>query len=343
MIKLDRGINLGGFLSQCDHTEEHYATFITDEDIKKIANVGFDHVRLPIDCDFFQKENGEYIEVHFEMLDKLVKLCKEVGLNIILDLHKAPGYDFNDANVEGKNNLFVSEELQSAFLNLWDKISATYGGYDHVILELLNEVVEKENADLWNALIKRTIAVIRKNTKNTIIYGGIQWNSAMTVKLLEKPEDDNIIFTFHFYEPLFFTHQKAYWVPAMDPNETVYYPKTMDYFIEGSKKLGYQGNIVSQAAEAGVTEMGIPFLEYLIHEAVEAAKAAGVPLYCGEFGVIDRAPLEDTIRWYSDADNAFRKYDIGSAAWTYRGKDFGLVDEHFAPIYQELIDLWIRK
>lgn len=342
MLKLNRGINLGGFLSQCDHTEEHYASFITDDDIKKIAEVGFDHVRLPIDCDFFQNEDGKFIDAHFDMLDKIVKLCKEVGLNIILDLHKAPGYDFNDAGNKEKNNLFVSEELQQAFLTLWDKISKTYGVYDHVALELLNEVVEKENADLWNALIKRTVAVIRKNTKNTIIYGGIQWNSAMTVKLLEKPEDDNIIFTFHFYEPLWFTHQKAYWVPAMDPNETVHYPMTMDEFVEGSKKLGYQGEIVEKAAKAGITTMGVPFLEFLINEAVEAAKAAGVPLYCGEFGVIDRAPLEDTVRWYADADEAFRIYDIGCAAWTYRGKDFGLVDEHFAPIYDELISLWMK-
>lgn len=342
MLKLNRGINLGGFLSQCDHTEEHYASFITNDDIKKIAEVGFDHVRLPIDCDFFQNEEGKFIEDHFDMLDKIVKLCKEVGLNIILDLHKAPGYDFNDAGNKEKNNLFVSEELQQAFLKLWDKISKTYGGYDHVVLELLNEVVEKENADLWNALIKRAVTTIRKNTKCPIIYGGIQWNSAMTVNLLEKPEDDNIIFTFHFYEPLWFTHQKAYWVPAMDPNETVHYPMTMDEFVEGSKKLGYQGEIVEKAAKAGITTMGVPFLEFLIGEAVEAAKAAGVPLYCGEFGVIDRAPLEDTVRWYADADEAFRKYDIGCAAWTYRGKDFGLVDEHFAPIYDELISLWMK-
>ena len=342
MITLNRGINLGGFLSQCDHTEEHYATFITADDIKKIAEVGFDHVRLPIDCDFFQTEDGEFLPAHFEMLDNIVKLCKEVGLNIILDLHKAPGYDFNDANVEGKNNLFVSDELQASFLRLWDKISATYGVYDHVALELLNEVVEKKNADLWNVLIKKAVATIRKNTQNTIIYGGIQWNSAMTVRLLEKPEDDNIIFTFHFYEPLWFTHQKAYWVPAMDPNETVSYPQSMADFVEGSKKLGYQGEIVEKAMAAGVTEMGVPFLEFLIKEAVDAANEAGVPLYCGEFGVIDRAPLEDTVRWYTDADTAFRKYNIGSAAWTYRGKDFGLVDDHFAPIYDELISLWIK-
>ena len=35
-------------------------------------------------------------------------------------------------------------------------------------------------------------------------------------KKLEKPEFDNVIYTFHFYEPIIFTHQKAYWVKNMD-------------------------------------------------------------------------------------------------------------------------------
>lgn len=45
-----RGINLGGWLSQCaDYSEKHYSEFITESDIKTISEWGLDHVRLPID------------------------------------------------------------------------------------------------------------------------------------------------------------------------------------------------------------------------------------------------------------------------------------------------------
>ena len=44
-----RGINLGGWLSQCTPTKEHYDTFITEQDLRTIASWGLDHVRLPID------------------------------------------------------------------------------------------------------------------------------------------------------------------------------------------------------------------------------------------------------------------------------------------------------
>ena len=35
-MKLERGINLGGYLSQCVHSTEHYDAFIQEEDIRKI-------------------------------------------------------------------------------------------------------------------------------------------------------------------------------------------------------------------------------------------------------------------------------------------------------------------
>ena len=56
--KFKQGINLGGFLSQYEivadlSSEEtkkkHFETFIQEQDIQKIAQWGFDHVRIPMD------------------------------------------------------------------------------------------------------------------------------------------------------------------------------------------------------------------------------------------------------------------------------------------------------
>ena len=35
-MKLERGINLGGYLSQCVHNTEHYDAFIQEEDLSLI-------------------------------------------------------------------------------------------------------------------------------------------------------------------------------------------------------------------------------------------------------------------------------------------------------------------
>lgn len=338
-----RGINLGGFLSQCKHSEEHYDTFILKEDVAKIAAMGFDHVRLPIDYMIFEEEDGTTKEAGFKRVDDVVNWARENGLEIILDLHKAPGYDFNNAgngdDAGELNNLFTSAALQDRFVALWQKIAKAYGSYDNVALELLNEVVESENADSWNKLIKRTVKAIREITDRTIIYGGIQWNSAKTVRLLEKPEDENIIFTFHFYEPLLFTHQKAYWVKNMDPNADISYPETMAYYAEKSKPLGFQGEVVGKAA---AKTMGPEFIEEMICDAIDAANKAGVRIYCGEFGVIDRAPAQDALRWFKDVDEVFRKYEVGCSVWSYKQMDFGITDAHYDEVRDELIALWTK-
>lgn len=339
-MELSRGINLGGYLSQCCHEEEHYDTFIGEEDIRQIASWGFDHIRLPIDYEVLETEDGVIKEKGYGRVKKVIDWCDAYGLNIILDLHKAYGYDFNDAGDEEKNNLFASEDLQNRFIALWKEMVKRFGTCANVAFELLNEVVEKENADAWNQLIKKAVAEIRKIAKTApIIYGGIQWNSVKTLKLLDAPNDENIIYTFHFYEPLLFTHQKAHWVAAMDPNQTVRYPETMEYYQKESEKLGYQGEVVGDALSK---LMGTEFITEMIEEGIKAAQNAGVSLYCGEFGVIDQAPVEDTLRWFKDVNTVFEKYNIGCAVWSYKKMDFGLIDEHYAPIRDSLLELWTK-
>lgn len=339
-MKLYRGINFGGYLSQCEHTLDHYATFITKEDVKKVKDLGFDHIRLPIDYEVLEtKEGFEYTE-GIAYVNQFLLWCEEYEMDVVLDLHKAYGYDFNDAGDPNKNNLFANEELQKRFVDLWTRLAQHYGKLPYVAFELLNEVVEEHVADNWNKLIDVTVNAIRRYAPDTpIIYGGIQWNSARTLKLLNKPEDDNIIFTFHMYEPLIFTHQKAYWVPNMPMDKTIEYPATMDYYKEMSALIGYKGKDVTVSE---CKEMGKPFLIEMIKEAVDMAKEAGVRLYCGEFGVIDRAPVEDTLRWYRDIFDVFKQFDIHAAVWSYKEMDFGVTDEHYAPIADELFEIMTK-
>ncbi len=334
-MKLKKGINLGGYLSQCVHTKEHHDTFIGEPDIAQIAAWGFDHVRVPVDYEVLEDEAGNSKEDGYQYLHNIHTWCAAHGLDMIIDLHKAYGYDFNNAGDSEKNNLFHDAYLQERFVSLWTNIAKAFGNYSDIALELLNEVVENENADAWNKLIGQAVSAIRAVTDAPIIYGGIQWNSAKTLKLLDKPAVENIIYTFHFYEPLIFTHQKAYWVPEMDKERTVSYPESMDYYRTLSKELPLQGLPV---VEAKAESMGPVFFQEMMQEAIDAAKAAGVGLYCGEFGVIDQAPAADTARWFKDVYAVFAQFGIGYALWTYKEMDFGITEEHYAPVLRDILN-----
>ncbi len=330
MLKFQKGINLGGWLSQCDHSQNRYETFITEEDFKQIAGWGFDHVRLPFDYELLEKDSGETLDENFKYLDRAVAWGNSYKLNVILDLHKTIGYDFNDFGNSEKNNLFQSDFAKERFQSLWDRVSARYAKAPNVAFELLNEVTDLSFIEPWNELIVRAVETIRKNAPETpIIYGGVCWNSATYIKNLVPPPSSNIIYTFHLYEPLLFTHQKAPWVKALDNGKDIPYTTDMEFFRKNSECLGLVGeNLCRSRART----MGPEFFTEFLADAIEYAKLQGVPLYCGEYGVIDRADSNETVKWFRDVQEVFRRFDIGNAIWSYKEMDFGLNGAHYEPL-----------
>lgn len=311
-----RGINIGGWISQCPREQSHYDSFIGEEDIKTIASWGLDHIRLPIDYDVVSDDEGKLTE-GIKYVDNCVEWCRNIGLNLILDLHKAPGYAFYNED----NTLFTESRVQDAFVNLWKEFAARYGKYsDFVSFELLNEVVDADPG-LWNDLIRRAITEIRRTAPETkIVVGGIRWNSASTLELLDPPYDENIIFTFHFYDPFLFTHQGATWVKPLT-DVSIEYPGSMDDYRRIAKELNQYDSQFS-----AVAEMGRDYLVKRMEPAIKTAEKHNVPVYCGEYGVILSAPAECAVEWYRDMHSIFEEYGIGRAAWTYKSMSFGVIN-----------------
>ncbi|UKI55739.1 MAG: hypothetical protein L6V90_00465 [Treponema succinifaciens] len=74
-MNLSKGINFGGWLSQCRHTKEHYDSFINEDDVRRAAGWGFDHIRLPFDSEVVQNPDGTFIEEGFSRLE----ICRMGG------------------------------------------------------------------------------------------------------------------------------------------------------------------------------------------------------------------------------------------------------------------------
>lgn len=331
-----KGVNLGGWFSQCDHTEARYDTFIRDEDFAVIKRWGADHVRVPIDYELLETKTAEPIEDGYLRLRKTIDLCRANGLNMVLDLHKTAGFSF-DAN-EGEAGFFDNALYQERFMRLWENIARHFGGdADMLAFELLNEVTEKEYRDTWNRIASECIRRIRAIAPGVyILVGGYYHNSAVAVKDIDVPYDERIVYNFHCYEPLIFTHQGAYWMPKMDRAFRIPVTATFGEMAEADVAMGTLSCAGYDRYSPDTTLSGEYFKAFMAEAAAVAAQK-NVPLYCGEYGVIDCATPGDTVEWYRMIHEAFEQYGIGHAAWSYREMDFGLADARLDGVRERLL------
>ena len=132
-----KGVNLGGWLSQCDYSPERLDGFITEADFDQIARWGFDHVRLPVDYNVIQRRDGTMIEEGLERIDRAVAWAEAKGLGLVLDLHKTQGFSF-DAG-ERESGFFENEAYQELFYQVWECFAGRYGAKPgRVMFDLLN-------------------------------------------------------------------------------------------------------------------------------------------------------------------------------------------------------------
>jgi len=335
--KYRSGINLGGWVSQCSMEKEHIKTFIKKEDIKKIASWGLDHIRLPFDYPILEDDNNpfHYKEDGFEIIDNLLCWCKEYSLNLIIDMHMAPGYAFyNDAN---DNVLFSDENVQKRFISIWQELAKRYiKERDNIIFELLNEIVDAHGA-VWNNNARKTIEGIRSiDDKRYILLGGANYNSVNELNNLEIYDDDHIIYNFHFYEPFLFTHQRAGWTPLKNIDINQPYPGK----IEGMEKLKEYFKDKKPDQGKSMTPDIIfdkNFLLHMISPAVKFAEQTKKELYCGEYGAIELADLESRIKYMFDINEIFEQNKFGRALWSYKGMNFSTIDENGNSISKDFV------
>jgi hypothetical protein len=277
-------------------------------------------------------------------VDRCFGWAKKHRLSLVLDLHHAPGYTFMNA---GRNLLFSDADMQKRFLAIWSMFTDRYKGEGNWLwFELLNEVVEATPAQ-WNALISRTVDVIRKgDPERWIIVGGTRYNSIAALKDIAVLDDPHIAYTFHYYSHILFTHQKASWTKiAAD----------YDRFTEGAQ-VPYPGEIPKLAEFVAAypqykgerplagRQLNAKWLRDSFQPAVNFLEAKEKPLYCGEYGVIRHASQESKESWYSDVTALCREHRIGRAAWSYKDGSFGFVDAKTGkPLNEAVVKLASRK
>ncbi|MEJ2385735.1 MAG: cellulase family glycosylhydrolase [Xanthomonadales bacterium] len=308
-LVLGTGTNLAHWLSQTRREGAERRNFITEDDIVRIAELGFDHVRIPIDEMQMWDEQGVRDADAFETLHDGIRWSLDHGLKVLVDLHILRSHHFN---AEDKP-LWTDPAEQERFIDLWRDLSAALRDYpvDRVAYELMNEPVA-DDPDDWNRLVARAFAAVRAlEPERSIVIGS------------------RIILSYHFYEPFALTHYQAGWTDLKDYTGPVRYPGVIVTRAEFDAMPKDQQAPVERFAGR---EFNRDVLVAMMEKPLRKARELGLPLYCGEFGVFNKAPAPDRERWYRDMLSIFAEHGVSWANWNYKSDQFGLIGLDGEPI-----------
>jgi aryl-phospho-beta-D-glucosidase BglC (GH1 family) len=317
---LRHGINLSGWYAQShDFSPAHMDAYMSVADMQQLKSLGFDHVRLSIDPEplIAEAATGRLRPNAIARLDTTVAQLTSAGLNVILDIH---------AEQNWVAALAHGDDAPQRFYAFWTAFATHFAATDpdRVFFELMNEPT-LDDLYRWQGIQARTVAMVRRVApRHTIIATAAQWGGLDALLALEPVRDENVIYSFHDYDPMWFTHQGATWsTQSLAYLHNVPYPSTPEN-IQPILPLEPDERLRHQLERYGWDRWDAARIGAEIATVYEWAQHRGVPLYCGEFGVYKTiAPSAARAVWISDMRTALESKQISWAIWDYDG-NFGL-------------------
>ncbi len=220
MLKLEaqtpftRGVNLTNWF-QSGSARQIQFTKYTKQDFVRIKDLGCNVIRSPINLHFMTNGAPDYTvdPIFFDFMDQVVDWAEELQIHLLLDNHTFDPNANTDPSVEG------------ILLKIWPQLADHFKNRsNYLYYEILNEP-HGITTSVWCQIQQKVINAIRAvDTRHTIIVGASGYNSYNELKNMPVYTDNNLIYTFHFYDPFMFTHQGATWTNYMQDLAGIPFP-----------------------------------------------------------------------------------------------------------------------
>ncbi|HVU22293.1 MAG TPA: glycoside hydrolase family 5 protein [Rhizomicrobium sp.] len=267
-----------------------------------IRDAGFDTVRLNMHP--FAHLRGNAIDgVWLAMLDRMSKAALDAGLTVVLDVH--------DDNACQDSVTDCRTKLRA----VWSVLAPRYrGASNRLLFEILNEPHGILDAGTWNGVLREMLTVIRaSNPARNVVIGPTDYDGLWELGSLDLPESDrHIIATVHTYTPVTFTLQGARWVPSAKDHSNVSWGSDADKaaIVKAFDRVETWSNLHRR------------------------------PVFLGEFGVYEKAPMDSRVRWLSAVSRIAEAHGVPWAYWQF-DTDFAVYDipqdRWIAPVLNALV------
>ena len=337
-----RGFNLLDFFSPDPWSERKHTT---EEQLRWMADWGFDFVRLPIAYPYYLEidrtkpitpEDVLRIDPRrVDEIDQLVALAHKHGLHVSLNLHRAPGYCVN-AGFHEPYNLWRDPAALEAFCFHWKMWATRYRHVspDRISFDLVNEPGMREDmndqhskrssvpGEVYRRVAQAAAGAIRSaNPAHLVIADGNDTGSTVIPELV----DLNIAQSCRGYHPGIISHFKAPWAfKDVDHLPEPCWPGTVE-FREVDAKTG--------KVTTWTQKLGREMLEDFYRPWIDLMKQ-GVGVHCGECGCWKKTPHAVFLAWFGDVLDILTTQGIGYALWEFDG-EFGVLNSGRADVAYE--------
>ena len=301
---LDNGISIS-LLEQTWNVDVLHNYGIKRSDFELLKALGFRSIRLPVAFRYF-KSKGIPTEQVIKHVDKVLKFCHSYGFKLIIDYH------YGDLN----ENNYLKETPE--IIDLWTVIAKRYihESGDQLFYELYNEPPHMD-PKVWKDAAYNIATAIRKIDRGrTFIIGASNFNSIYELSRFERLADDNIIYTCHFYEPFFFTHQGAEWIGNQVATTGVPFPYNGENFPALNDRARHtDGELNYHLYRTDGNEQSIRDKLSIVKR---WADKYDVPVICGEYGVYNKyADLPSRCRYIKAVRKTLKELNIPGILWDY--------------------------
>ena len=223
---------------------------------------------------------------------RLIDLCLKYRLYTVFSF---------SASFENNDTFFSNEQFKDAYRDFWVEVAGRYAASENIAYDLMNEPHDELAQTEWSGYARELTEAIRQvDSVHTIIVEPPGWGWPDGFDHLMPTGDENTVYSFHFYGPMDYTHQRSS-SRHMSTTETQW------------KQRAYPGLIVSDwDSEYWDKEKMRPYVQ----KAVQFRDRYNVKLWCGEFGVARWALGAE--QWMKDWIDLLEEENIGWSYYSYR-------------------------
>ncbi len=180
--------------------EKHWCTFITKEDFVYLKSLGINSLRLPIPW-WFEGEHPYIKSTPF--IHQAMKWASELGLDILLDLHAAPGCQngFDNGGIEGVMTWHLFDRNIELTIEKLVEITKAFKDYPSFMgIELLNEPFSSIDLKLIQNFYMNAYHQIRMYTDKLIVmHDAFRPKDPSWKTFFSDNQMTNVAFDLHLY------------------------------------------------------------------------------------------------------------------------------------------------